>query len=84
LERLEEIDYAGGVKVEVAISAQITNLVTGLTVWTNTVSEVGDVNKRDVPAVVSEMNRTMELAIKKLLTPMPADVAAGPTAAGRN
>ena len=84
LERLDEIDYAGGVKVEVAISAQMTNLATGLTVWTNTVSEVGDVNKRDVPAVVSEMNRTMELAIKKLLTPMPADVAAGPTAAGRN
>jgi len=84
LERLEEIDYAGGVKVEVAISAQMTNLATGLTVWTNTVSEVGDVNKRDVPAVVSEMNRTMELAIKKLLTPMPADLATGPTAAGRN
>jgi ABC-type uncharacterized transport system auxiliary subunit len=84
LEKLEEIDYAGGVKVEVAISAQMTNLATGLTVWTNTVSEVGDVNKRDVPAVVSEMNRTMELAIKKLLTPIPADVAAGPTTAGQN
>jgi len=84
LERLEEIDYAGGVKVEVAISAQMTNLATGLTVWTNTVSEVGDVNKRDVRAVVSEMNRTMELAIKKLLSPMPADVATGPTASGRN
>ena len=84
LERLEEIDYAGGVKVEVAISAQMTNLVTGLNVWTNTVSEVGDVNKRDVPAVVSEMNRTMELAIEKLLSPMPADVTTGPTAAGRN
>lgn len=84
LERLEEIDYAGGVKVEVAISAQMTNLATGLTVWTNTVSEVGDVNKRDVPTVVSEMNRAMELAIKKLLTPMPADVATGPAAAGRN
>jgi len=84
LEKLEEIDYAGGVKVEVAISAQMTNLATGLTVWTNTVSEVGDVNKRDVPAVVSEMNRTMELAIKKLLTPMPADVVTGPAAAGRN
>lgn len=84
LERLEEIDYAGGVKVEVAISAHMTNLATGLTVWTNTVSEVGDVNKRDVPTVVSEMNRTMELAITKLLTPMPADVATGPAAAGRN
>jgi len=77
LQKLEEIDYAGGVKVEVAISAQMTNLATGLTVWTNAVSEVGDVNKRDVPAVVSEMNRTMERAITKLLSPMPADMATG-------
>jgi len=84
LEKLEEIDYQGGVKVEVAISAQMTNLVTGATVWTNAVSEVGDVNKRDVPAVVSEMTRTMERAIEKLLSPMPADVAPGPTAAERN
>ena len=80
LEKLEEIDYAGGVKVEVAISAQMTNVATGATVWTNAVSEIGDVNKRGVPAVVSEMNRTMELAIRKLLTPMPAAVTTGPTA----
>jgi len=84
LEKLEEIDYDGGVKVEVAISAQMTNLATGATVWTNAVSEEGDVNKRDVPAVVSEMNRTMERAISKLLSPMPADVATGSAAAARN
>ena len=83
LEKLEEIDYEGGVKVKVAISAQMTNLATGATVWTNAVSEVGDVNKRDVPAVVSEMNRTMERAIEKLLSPMPADVTPGPTPAER-
>ena len=84
LEKLEEIDYAGGVKVEVAISAQMTSLATGATVWTNAVSEAGDVNKRDVSDVVSEMNRTMERAIRKLLSPMPADVVTGPTAAKRN
>ena len=84
LEKLEEIDYAGGVKVEVAISAQMTNLTTGLTVWSNAVSELGDVNKRDVPAVVSEMNRMMERAIEKLLSPIPRDVATGPTTADRN
>jgi len=84
LEKLEEIDYGGGVKVEVAISAQMTNLATGTTVWTNAVSEEGDVNKRDVPAVVSEMNRTMERAINKLLSPMPSDLGTGPTAATRN
>jgi ABC-type uncharacterized transport system auxiliary subunit len=84
LEKLEEVDYENGVKVEVAISAQMTNLATGATVWTNAVSEVGDVNKSDVPAVVYEMNRTMERAINKLLSPMPADVATGSTAAERN
>jgi ABC-type uncharacterized transport system auxiliary subunit len=72
LEKLEEIDYEGGVKVEVAISAQMTSLATGATVWTNAVSEVGTVGQHDVPAVVSEMNRTMERAIAKLLTPPPA------------
>jgi ABC-type uncharacterized transport system auxiliary subunit len=83
LEKLEEIDYEGGVKVEVAISAQMTNLATGATVWTNAVSEVRDVKARDVPAVVSEMNRTMERAIEKLLSPMPAAVATGLTGAER-
>ncbi len=76
LEKLEEIDYEGGVKVEVAISAQMTNLATGAQVWSNAVSEVGTVDKRDVPTVVAEMNRTMDRAIEKLLTPAPSLVAA--------
>jgi ABC-type uncharacterized transport system auxiliary subunit len=71
LEKLEEIDYEGGVKVEVAISAQMVQLSTGSAVWTNSVDEVGQVDKRDVPAVVSAMNRMMEKAIEKLLTPGP-------------
>jgi ABC-type uncharacterized transport system auxiliary subunit len=72
LEELEEIDYEGGVKVRVTISAQMTNLATGATVWTNSVSEVGTVGQRDVPAIVSEMNGTMGRAIEKLLTPTPS------------
>ena len=84
LERLDELDYEGGVKVEIALSAQMTSIATGATVWSNAVSEVGNVNKRDVSAVVSEMNGTMERAIKKLLSPMPADVATSPAAAKNN
>ncbi len=72
LEKLEEVDYGGAVKVEVAITAQMTSLATGATVWTNEVSETGTVGKRDVPAVVAEMNATMGRAIEKLLTPAPA------------
>jgi len=75
LEELEEIDYEGGVKVEVAISAQMVKVATGATVWTNSVSEVGTVSQRDVPAVVSAMNATMGRAIEKLLTPPPAPIA---------
>ena len=84
LEKLEELDYQGSVKVQVALSAEMTSIATGAIVWSNAVSEIGDVNKREVPAVVSEMNRTMERAIAKLLTPMPADVVTGSTAAKRN
>jgi len=84
LEQLEELDYQGSVKVRVAISAEMTSIATGATVWSNAVSEIGDVNQRDVPAVVSEINRTMERAINKLLSPMPADVVTGSTAAKRN
>lgn len=72
LEKLEEVDYQPGVKVEVVMSAQITRVATGATVWSNTVSEVGTVSQRNVPGVVSEMNRTVEVAINKLLSTVPA------------
>jgi ABC-type uncharacterized transport system auxiliary subunit len=84
LEKLEEFDYQGSVKVEVAISAEITSIATGATVWSNAVSEMGDVDKHDVPAVVSEMNRTMQRAIEKLVTPLSAGLAARPTAAQKD
>lgn len=71
LEKLDEIDYENGVKVEVAISAQMVRQSTGAIVWTNSVSEMGQVDKRNVPAVVAEMSSTMERAIEKLLTPGP-------------
>jgi ABC-type uncharacterized transport system auxiliary subunit len=81
LEQLEEIDYEGGVKVEVAISAKMTRLDTGTTVWSKAVSEVGEVSQHDVPSVVSEMSHTMERAIEKLLTPVPGSLPAVSTAA---
>jgi ABC-type uncharacterized transport system auxiliary subunit len=75
LEKLEEVDYESGVKVEVAISAQITRVATGATVWSNAVSETGQVSQRNVSGVVSEMNRSVDLAISKLLSTVPAPLA---------
>ena len=74
LEKLEEVDYQSGVKVEVAISAQITKIATGATVWSNAVSETRPVSQRNVPGVVSQMNRTMDLAINKLLSTVPTSL----------
>jgi ABC-type uncharacterized transport system auxiliary subunit len=77
LEKLEEVDHDGSVKVEVAISAQMVKLATGETVWTNSVFDVGTVGERNVRAVVSEMNHTMDRAIEKLLTqPSPVSTVA--------
>lgn len=76
LEKLEELDYEGAVKVEVELSAQITRASTGATVWSNTASEIGTVAQRSVPGVVAEMNRTMDLAINKLLSTVPAPLTA--------
>ena len=68
LEKLEELDYGGGVRVEVAMSAQITNLKTGTTVWTNAVDEVERVEQHSVPGIVSEMNQAMERSIEKFVS----------------
>jgi ABC-type uncharacterized transport system auxiliary subunit len=81
LEKLEEIDYEGGVKVEVAVSAQMTKLDTGTIVWSKAVSEVGEVKQHDIPTVVSEMSSTMERAIEKLLMPVPVALPVASTAA---
>lgn len=75
LERLEEVDYEGGVRVEVGLSAQITRVSNGTTVWSNSVFEAGKVSHRNVPGVVAQMNWTMELAINKLLSTIPTPLA---------
>jgi ABC-type uncharacterized transport system auxiliary subunit len=77
LEKLEEVDYDGGVKVEVTISAQITRVASGATAWSNTVSEAATVPQRSVPGVVSQMNKSMDAAITKLLSSLPSSMANG-------
>jgi ABC-type uncharacterized transport system auxiliary subunit len=71
LEKLEEVDYTGGVKVEVALSAQMTNVHTGTTVWSNSASDIEEVSQRNVPTVVNEMSKAMDRAIERLLSSFP-------------
>jgi len=76
LEKLEEVDYEGGVKVEVALSAQVIEVRTGAQVWADSANEMGRVDQRNVPAVVSEMSSAMDRAINKLLLSFPTSALA--------
>ena len=67
LEKLDEIDYESGVNAEVAVSAQMTDLRSGRTVWTGEPSQIERVNERTVAGVVAAMSRALEGAIQKLL-----------------
>jgi ABC-type uncharacterized transport system auxiliary subunit len=76
LEKLDEIDYQGGVKAEVKLSAELTNLRTGAIVWTGDEAETSKVDGRDVDSVVAEMNRALQGSIDRLLASLTQQVAA--------
>ena len=67
LERLDEVDYESGVRVEVALSAQVIDLHSGKTVWTNSAAEKARVDERKVSAVVSQMSNLTDRSIEELL-----------------
>lgn len=67
LEKLDEMDYEGGVQVEVALSAQVTDLHSGNTVWVNSAAEKAKVEERKVSAIVSQMSNLTDRSIEELL-----------------
>jgi ABC-type uncharacterized transport system auxiliary subunit len=67
LEKLNEVDYQGGVQVEVALSAQVTDLNSGNTVWVNSAAEKGKVEGRNVSSVVAQMSNLADHSIEELL-----------------
>ena len=75
LERLDEIDYGGGVRVEVKISAQLVDLRTKATVWRGDEAETATVEKAsakksNVNLVVIEMSHAAQKCIDRLLASM--------------
>jgi ABC-type uncharacterized transport system auxiliary subunit len=67
LEKLNEVDYQGGVQVEVALSAQVTDLKSGNTVWVNSAVERAKVEGRNVSSVVAQMSILGDRSIEELL-----------------
>jgi hypothetical protein len=66
--------------VEVALSAQMTDLHSDKALWANDASGTDQVEKRTVPGVVAAMSQALDGALEKLLASLPASIPASPEA----
>ena len=76
LERLEEIDYGGAVRVEARLSAELLNLRAGTTVWTGEADESLGVDTRSVNSVVTEMSQAVQKSIDRLVASLDRQLPA--------
>jgi uncharacterized lipoprotein YmbA len=70
LERLDEIDFGGSVRVEAKLSAELVNLRTGQTLWTGEAAETSKVATRDINSVVAAMSQAVQADINRLVAGM--------------
>jgi uncharacterized lipoprotein YmbA len=70
LERLDEVDYGGGVRVEARLVAELVNRRTGETLWTGDASETSNIETRTVGSVVDAMSHAVAAGIDRLVTSM--------------
>lgn len=61
-----KIDYAGPVRVEAQISAELVNLRIGATEWTGNAPQILNVDNRNVDSVVRAMNGAVQNGIDQL------------------
>jgi len=76
LERLEEIDAGGDVRVEAKLSAELVDLRTAATVWTGDADETLGVETRDVNSVVMEMSHAVQKSISRLVASLDRQLPA--------
>jgi uncharacterized lipoprotein YmbA len=70
VERLEEIDYGGGARVEARILAELVNRRTGETLWTGDASDTSKIETRTVGSVVNAMSHAVATSIERLVASM--------------
>jgi len=68
VDRLQEVDYMGGVRVQVSISAELEDTARQQVVWSSATSAELRVSKGDVQAVVTAMSQASQQSITRLLT----------------
>lgn len=68
IDRLQEVDYAGAVRAQVSISAELEDPVRQQVIWSGTESSECAVAKSDVQAVVAAMGQASQQSILRLMS----------------
>ncbi len=66
LDRLEEVDYEGGVKVYVGLTAELLDATNMRVVWTGEATENAAVDVSNIRDVVAKMSQATQTAVEKL------------------
>jgi len=66
IDRLQEVDYMGGVRVQVTISVQLEDPARQQIIWSSAASSESAVAKSDVQAVVTAMGQASYQSIQRL------------------
>lgn len=78
VERLEEIDYGGAVSVTARLSADVVNLHTGATEWTDAETETLKVEEPNINSVVLQMSQAVHKSIDRLIMGLDQQTGAKP------
>lgn len=70
LEELEEVDYGGGVKARVRISAQLIDAKTNRPVWADSAEASDAVSVGEVKAVVEQLGAAVQTSVARLVDGM--------------
>jgi ABC-type uncharacterized transport system auxiliary subunit len=68
IDRLQEVDYMGAVRVQVSISTELEDPVRHQIIWSSAASSECAVAKSDVQAVVAAMGQASQQSISRLMT----------------
>lgn len=82
IERLEEVDFEGGVKVYSGVSAELVDAATTRVVWEDSATSSADVSASNVPEVVRQLSdatgRSLDDLTRSLADSMKAGLPAAP------
>src|SRR5262245_25325472 len=74
LEKLDEVDYGGAVRVEAKLSAELVEAKSGTIVWTGDANATLKVESSNVNAVVAAMTRALQINIDRLVADMAEQI----------